>query len=309
MPGHLVDERSEPAGDVDAAARLDLDDVGAEVGELHRPERAGPHPRHVDDAQPGQRGVGTRLAGPRRGGAASRSRPACWPIAGTSRRAGGSTPAMRIGDAGADHRTARADHAARGTSGGRAAAPTPSRRRARGRGTPARPTRGPWRGTRRRVMSATASRRASRRRRTARRAGRWSRTRRGGPTRDRRASSRAPATGRPRCTARGRSRRGSRRCPTGTRRASPPATGTSPAYVTVGSTVAIVVTIASRAATSMRWPRPSRNRAWSAPTTAIAAWQRGEHLGQLAAQADRAAAGRRPGSSRAPTASRSRRAP
>ena len=187
--GHLVDERSEPAGHVDAAARLDLDDVGAEVGELHRAERPGPHPRHVDDAQAGERGDGRRgspgAAG--RGGQSTRRRPLT--DRRDVRRAGGSTPAMRIGDAGATTDWPVADHELAERVAQRAAAPTPATSAGawtRHAGTPT-----SWAVGEELVDREVGDGLGDERLDDVvllGRAGRWSRTPRGGPSRGRRAS-------------------------------------------------------------------------------------------------------------------------
>ena len=57
----LLAARAGPAHQV-AASGLDLDHVGAVVGEDLRRERAGDHRRGVDDAQPLQRGLTVLLA-------------------------------------------------------------------------------------------------------------------------------------------------------------------------------------------------------------------------------------------------------
>ena len=166
---------------------------------------------------------------------------------------------MRIGDAGASTPIVRRRGRGRGTNGARAAAPTPAPRWASGPGTPARRRRG-------RVRQEVVDReRRPRPRRTSASTTSYCSTRWAVVAN----TSRWPHSGSPsivtsachcpssvHCTSNG-AVAARRRSPTGTRRGRrrrrAPARRRSPS----AGTVAIVVTIASSAATSMRWPSPS----------------------------------------------------
>ena len=271
-----------------AAVRLDLDDVGAEVGELHRRERPGPHPRQVDHAQPGERGA--------RGVPADRGR-ARRPVDATRRRrrrsgrrgaVAASTPRMRIGDAGARTRDVRRDHEVAERVAARAAAPTPARRPrewTRHAGTPTACA------GRQEVVdgerAARPRRRAPRRRRTARALRRRREDLEVPPVRIAEHLDERPPLAVLRALHEHRAVAAACRCPTGTRRGCRPRPGpgrrTSPSAGTSPS-----CRPSPRApTTSMRWPRPSARRACSAPRAAIDRVARGEDLGELAAVADR----------------------
>ncbi len=58
LPVAIRDMRRKVAHVVAGASVLDLDDIGAEVGEMQRCGRAWQQPRQVEDAQSGERGVG-----------------------------------------------------------------------------------------------------------------------------------------------------------------------------------------------------------------------------------------------------------
>src|SRR5262249_14378724 len=84
---HLeVRERRQHARDADARRRLDAHDLGAEMRELERAVRAGPHPGEVGDADAVERSALHAVASATSMPSGPRISWLCWPNVGAGRR-------------------------------------------------------------------------------------------------------------------------------------------------------------------------------------------------------------------------------